>query len=190
MPRRPRDYKAEYQRRIARGQVRGLSRSQARGHAKAAEPSLGGRQQTLADGRLQIALRILRRERNIASAAKSAKVSTERLRKLAVERGLIEKDGGRWKLTPTLLRQMPLFSKGRLSVVTVTADEATEVGRFMSTARSFLETNKASLLEPFRGRGVRDKAGKFHPFESNPNALYRLAAGGEASFEQIYRIIT
>jgi hypothetical protein len=34
---RPRDYKAEYERRIARGQTTGLTRSQARGHPRGTE---------------------------------------------------------------------------------------------------------------------------------------------------------
>ena len=41
MPRKPRDYKAEYQRRIERGLARGLSRSQARGHGAERKGAVG-----------------------------------------------------------------------------------------------------------------------------------------------------
>lgn len=41
MARKPRDYKAEYQRRIERGQRMGFSRSQSRGHPTKGEKSIG-----------------------------------------------------------------------------------------------------------------------------------------------------
>lgn len=41
MARRPRDYKAEYARRIERGLARGLSRSQARGHGAERKGAVG-----------------------------------------------------------------------------------------------------------------------------------------------------
>jgi hypothetical protein len=93
--RKPRDYKAEYAHRIARGSARGLSRSQARGHPKVAETPVWSAGRSLEDARIQLALRALRRERTFAKAAKTAKVSPERLRKYAIERGLIEKAGRR-----------------------------------------------------------------------------------------------
>ena len=185
-----RDYKAEYERRIAKGTASGHSRSQARGHAKASETLIKAPRLTLSDERVQAALRALRQEKSISAAARSIKVSPERLRKIAIERSIIEKQGRRWQVKAALPRRMPLFSKGHAIAITVGgAGEATDVGRFMSAAGSFLETNKLSFVTPFDGQGVRDAAGKFHPFETRPNVLYRLAASGEGSFEQIYRII-
>jgi hypothetical protein len=106
MPRKPRDYEAEYARRIARGSARGLSRSQARGHPKIAETLIRSAGHPLEDARIQLALRTLRRERNLAKAAKAVKVSPERLRKYTIEHSLIEKAGRRWRPRADLPRRM------------------------------------------------------------------------------------
>jgi hypothetical protein len=186
----PRNYKAEYARRIARGLARGLSHSQARGHPKAAETPARSPRRLLEDIRIQLALRTLRQERNIAKAAKAAKVSPERLRKYAVERRLIEKKGRSWDVRKDLPRRMLLFSNGRSLVITV-ADfqSASLVGQYMATVKHFLERPDRSVLRPFVDQAVRDVSGKEHRFETRPNVLYKLSAAGEHTFEQIYRIV-
>jgi hypothetical protein len=188
-PRR-RDFRAEYRRRIANALAKGLSRSQGCGHPKAAEIPPRPARRPFEEARVQLALRALRQERNFAKAAKAAKVSPERLRKYAVERGLIEKAGQRWRVRQDLPRRMLIFSNGRSLAITV-ADfqSASLVGRYMAAVRRFLETNDRSVLEPFIGQSVRDATGKEHPFETRPNVLYRLSAAGEHTFEQIYRIV-
>jgi hypothetical protein len=185
-----RNYKAEYARRIANALARGLSRSQARGHAQAGEAASGKVTLPLPDDRLQIALQALRKDGSLSKAAKSAKVSPERFRRYAVERGAIEKSKGRWKIRRELPRQMALFSRGKLITVTVGDFEAaSRVGKYMAAVRNFLDTNNQSFLTPFLDQSVRDIRNKDHPFEIRPNILYRLASGGEHTFEQIYRIV-
>jgi hypothetical protein len=189
MPKGLRNFKAEYARRIAKAQSRGLTRSQGRGHAKAAEASLRA-SKPISDERLQLALRVLRQESNFAAASRAAKISPERLRKYAIERGLLEKAGRRWRTRADLPRRMLLFSGGKSLAITVGDFEtASLVGRFMSAVGHFLETNNRSVLTPFFGQSVRDINGREHPFETRPNVLYRLAAAGEHTFEQIYRIV-
>ena len=190
MSKLPRDYRAEYARRIANAMGRGVSRSQARGHAKSGENPSRGPPKPIDDDRLQLAFRVLRQEKNFAAAAKAARISPERLRKHAIERGLIEKSGRSWQPKASLHRQVALFSKGKaLTLIVPDAAAASEVGRFMSAVGAFLGSGDASLLAPFVDKSVRDTAGKTHPFETNPNTLYRLSAGGERSFEEIYRIV-
>jgi hypothetical protein len=191
MPRRKsRNYKAEYARRIARGSASGLSRSQARGHPKIAETPVWSARRSLEDARIQLALRALRQERTFAKAAKAAKVSPERLRKYAIERGLIEKAGRRWQPRADLPRRMLIFSQGRSLPITVgNIQTASAGGRFMAAVGRFLDTNDRSVLTPFVGQSVRDINGREYPFETRPNVLYRLSAAGEHTFEQIYRIV-
>ena len=185
-----RDHKAEYARRLANAMARGLSRSQARGHAKAGEQPSRGPPKPIEDERLQIALRVLRQEKSFDAAAKAARVSPERLRKHATERGLIEKSGRHWQPKAALPRKVQLFSKGTTQTLIVPdAESASAVGKFMTAVGAFINTNDVSLLAPFIGQAVRDTAGKTHPFETSPNALYRIAAAGERSFEEIYRIV-
>jgi len=190
MPRQARNFKAEYARRIANALARGLSRSRARGHAKAGETPARGAPRPIEDERLQIALRTLRKEKSFGAAARAARVSPERLRRQAIERGLIEKSGRRWRTRSNLPRRILVFSKGQSLAITVgDLPAASLAGKYMSAVGRFLETNDRSALAPFVGKAVVDLSGKEHPLETRPNVLYRLSSTGEHSFEQVYRIV-
>jgi hypothetical protein len=186
-----RDYKAEYARRIARGSVQGISRSQARGHPKAAEAVIGAKAaKPLEDDRLQLALKVLRQEKSLTFAAREAKVSPERLRRYATEKNIIERRGRRWIVRRELPRRMLLLSDGKtIQVVVGDFASASKVGRFMAAVSAFLRTNNPAGLRQFEGASVADISGKIHPFETRPNALYRLASAHDQSFEHIYRIV-
>jgi hypothetical protein len=190
MTKAKRDYRAEYARRIAKAMAKGLSRSQARGHARAAETASRGPPRPIEDDRLQIAFRVLRQAKSLAVAAKAVKVSPERLRKQAIERGLIEKEGRQWQTRANLPRRVRVFSKGKsLEITVANVSDSSLAMTYMSAVRRFRDTNDLSLLTPFTGQSIRDIAGNEHLFETNPNVLYRLSAGSEHSFEQIYRIV-
>ncbi len=79
----------------------------------------------------------------------------------------------------------------RQSVQVVVGDfaSASKVGRFMSAVSHFSRTNDPAGLREFAGESVTDVSGRTHPFETRPNALYRLASAHDQSFEQIYRIV-
>jgi hypothetical protein len=189
MPRRSRDYAAEYVRRIARGLAQGLTRSQARGHSTPKEVPVRG-SRPISDERLQLALRVLREEGSLAAAARAGKISPERFRTYATEKKIIEKDGRRWRTRSDLPRRVLLFTKGKSLAITVgNFETASMVGRFMSAVGRFLGEPKIALLAPFVGQSVRDITGKEHLFETRPNVLYRLVAAGEHTFEQIYRAV-
>jgi hypothetical protein len=98
-----RDHKAEYARRKSDALAQGLSVSQARGHAKAGERPSRWPPRQIEDEQLQVALRVLRQEKNFEAAAKAVRISPERLRRHAVESALIEKSNRRWQ---------PRFSAG------------------------------------------------------------------------------
>ena len=192
MPKRQRNFRAEYARRIANAQKRGLSRSQARGHPKPAESSVravpGGR--PIEDARLQLGLKVLRQKKSLSAAAHAARISPERLRRHAIEKNLIEKQGRRWSIRHDLPRRMLLYSRGQaLSVVVGDFGSASKVGRFMAAVGRLLDTNDPTVLAPFVGQSVRDISGKEHPLETRPNVLYRLSSTGEHTFEQVYRIV-
>ena len=189
---RRRDYKAEYTRRIARGSAKGLTRSQARGHPKPSESSVSPRRQPapLPDQVVQQALQALRRDQGLRTTAKALHVSPERLKHALAGRSAIVKKGRKWVIRPDLPRRMSLYSQGRELIVTVADFEsASRVGQFMDAVGRFLRSNDRSLLAPFVGQSVTDVAGKSHPFETDPNVLYRITSTGGDTFEQIYRII-
>ncbi len=192
MPRRTRNFAAEYARRIANATARGLSRSQARGHPKPAESSIrtgrGGR--PIEDTRVQLALKSLRQEKSLSAAAREARISTERLRRYALEKNLIEKQGRRWSVRHDLPRRMLLYSRGQaISIVVGDFASASKVGRYMAAVGKFLTNNDPSGLAEFAGQSVRDVSGAAHVFETRPNALYRITSSTDQTFEQIYRIV-
>jgi hypothetical protein len=85
---------------------------------------------------------------------------------------------------------MPLFSSGRaVQVVVGDFDGASKIGRFMSAMSTFLRTNNPAGLREFKGGSVTDVSGKTHPFETQPNRLYRPASAHDQSFEHVYRIV-
>ena len=85
---------------------------------------------------------------------------------------------------------MKLFSDGdSLPVVVGDFNSASKIGRFMSAVSHFLRTNNPAWLREFEGASVTDVSGRTHPFETRPNALYRLASAHDQSFEHIYRIV-
>jgi hypothetical protein len=189
MTQRSRNYAAEYLKRKQRGRKLGLSVSQARGHPKSGERP-AGKLSALADHKIQFALRELRKQRNLAVAAKAAKISPERLRRFGTENGLIQKVKGKWQIKSTLPRRMPIFSDGKsVAIIVGDEDSASDVGKYNHAVKRFLETNNQKSLMPFQGASVIDINQKRHPYETRPNILYRLSATGENSFEQIYRII-
>jgi hypothetical protein len=142
------------------------------------------------DARLQVAFRVLRQQRNLTAAAKAAKISPERLRRLATERRVLERRGRRWAVRPDLPRRMLLYSDGKeLTVIVGDFEAASDIGRYMAAVGKFLRTNRASVLGEFVGQSVRDVSGQTLVFETRPNKLYRLASASDQSFEQIYRIV-
>ena len=192
MKTRSRDYKAEYARRIARGAAKGISRGQARGHPKPKEAAVSSKRppRPIEDERLQLAFRVLRQEKSLSAAAKAAKIAPERLRHFATERDIIERQGRRWIVRHQLPRRMPLFTEGKpLQVIVGDFDSASKIGRFMSAVGEFLRTNNPAGLREFEGASVTDVSGRTHPFETRPNALYRLSSAHDQSFEHIYRIV-
>lgn len=188
---KPRDHKAEYARRLARAFARGLSRPQARGHARAGEapfrpkPATGG--EIAAD--LQEALKSLRQTGTITQAAKAAQVSPERLRRFLRENELIKKEGRRWRVTDKLIWDVEVTSRGSTYPIRINRfDQASLNGRHQAAIGAFLRSNVAELLAPFAGQAVIDAKGKAHPLETDPSALYRLAAAGNEVFHNVYRL--
>ena len=66
-------------------------------------------------------------------------------------------------------------------------DTASHLGAYMSAVGKFLASQRLPLLDAFMGDGVTDVKGRFHPFETDPEELYRLDTKGRAVFHQIYQ---
>jgi hypothetical protein len=191
MPKRKRDYKAEYARRIGRGLAKGLTRAQARGHPAPAQ-ALASNPTSIApyDPRLEVGFRWIKDGKSLSAAAKEAHVSPERLRRYVQGQRIAERRGRRWVALPdTRRRRVLMYSEGRALTVTVDLSGAQEVGAYMSSVGNFLESNDTGYLTWFERGWVEDIRGRRHPFETDPNTLYRLAHTGDETFEQVYRIV-
>lgn len=186
---RKRDYKAEYERRLANAAKRGLSRSQARGHARDGEAPV--RQRPVKDiERLEAALKTMRETGSQAAAAKAHKLAPERLRQFIRENALAERRGRAWHFTDLRPREMQVFSKGELRQVKLAGfDQASLNGRHLAAVRKLLDTNDPQFLLSFEGQAVVDHRGKMHLLETDPNALYRLTLSDDEPFHEIYRLI-
>lgn len=187
-----RNYRAEYARRIASAEVRGFSRSQARGHPRVGEAPVTRRSPAaIYDPTLEEGIRAIRSGQSLHWAARSFGISAERLRDYGLRADVLAKQSGRWAITDdTRSRVVAVYSGGRERAVTVAGyADAAYVGRYMAAVGQFLATNDPAHLAPFRGEGIRDARDELHLFETDPNELYRLTSAGPTSFEQVYRIV-
>jgi len=189
---RPRDYRAEYAARIARGQAQGLSRSQARGHPGLGEAPVSTRATAVPyDPQLEEGLKAIRNGTPLNKAAREIHTSPERLRSYLAQTGVAEKRGNRWVVGEDKRpRDVTFYSAGRIVAVTVPGyAPAKRVGEYTAAVGLFLAGNDPAVLDPFSGESVRDVRGRRYVFETRPNELYRLAEGGSLPFEQVYRIV-
>jgi hypothetical protein len=189
---RTRNYQAEYARRVAGGLARGLTRSQARGHPRITESHVSARRSTpFYDRLLEEGLKAVRGGKPFTAAARSIGVAPERLRRYFGQTGVVEKQGRRWVVGhDPRQREWLVYSDGERHYIRLPGYEpAALVGRYIDAVGQFLETNDPSVLQPFAGQSVTDVNGREYVFETRPNELYRLTAGGPESYEQIYRIV-
>lgn len=185
---RKRDYKAEYQRRIANAEKRGQSRSQARGHAKAGETPARAKGK-IGGEKFEAALKLYRQTGNQAAAAKTQGIAPERFRRFLRENVQVSGRGKSLKITDTRPRLMTVISDGQVSSIHLNgADEASLNGKYLHAVRTLLEKNNPGIIAPFAGRSVIDADGNSHLLETDVNELYRLAASGDALFHDVYRL--
>src|SRR5690554_5564793 len=137
-----RNYKAEYARRIARGKKRGLTKSQARGHAKPGEKPIRARA-VKSDDLLETALKNLRAIGRQGEAAKKAGVSAERFRRFLYDNSLATRSGRKWIITDNRKREMVSYIDGRVVQLTFSNfDDASLNGHFLVALRRFRDSNQ------------------------------------------------
>ena len=175
-----------YRRRIERGLAKGQSKSVARGHGKAGEPTASGNP-VKRDDRLKAGFARVANGESVTATARSLGISRERLRREIAERGAYVRQGNRFAFLPSVENDFPLYSDGRSIRVFVDDENASRLGAFMATVRKSLATGNAGLLLPYVGEGITDVRGRAHPFETDLETLYELRAKRRPQFHEIYR---
>lgn len=160
MPRKTRDYKAEYARRKAHGLARGLSLFQARGHARAAigEKPVSSSKPALAD-RLFLAVRDFLGGKPLSSSAQAANVHHSTLKKhLAKERLLAPRAevDRRWKPTENLRRVSFIDDKGKAITIPVSQSDFETWQRFRGDYTDAVATADQTYLDKWAGVTLRN----------------------------------
>lgn len=172
--------------------MRGFTRAQGRGHARAGETPIRAPPPRAASlARLEAALKELRRTQSQSRAAREVGVSAERFRRFLRDNGLAERQGGQWVFDDRRPREMTALTTVGPTVVTVLGfEQASLIGRHEAAVKAFLNTNDAGLLAPFKGLSVKDTARRTHFLETRPNTIHRLASSEPEAFEMVYRLVS
>ncbi|MBB36986.1 MAG: hypothetical protein CME88_16950 [Hirschia sp.] len=186
-----RDYKAEYARRMERGKARGLSLSQARGHPRRGEPLASSPQaKPKSDEKIEAAIRLMNEGGSLTASARESQVSSKRLKRFVLAHKLGRLNKRKWVMSDRRARRVPIIKGASQSAIIVPDFKTARlVGQHYNAYQKFVEEADESLLPPFEGRGVRDVKGRLHPFETDPNNLFRFAVKDEPVFHEIYQII-
>jgi hypothetical protein len=185
---RPRDYAAEYRRRIARGLKRGWSRSKARGHGKILKRSSKTKPHVYGEP-FEKALKALRVFNNQKLAAQSGGVSPRRFRQFLREKRLAHFRKGEWRFTDKRTRTVSAITTRGVKKVKVRGfDPASIVMSHRNAVRQFRDTQDTELLKPYVGTKVTDIRGRVHYLETRRNVLYRLSAASTESYPELYRL--
>lgn len=188
---RNRDYKAEYQRRLARGQARGMSPAQSRGHPRKGEPLLSSPAALpKPEPKIELALKLMRDGSSMTDAAKLVRMSRRRLSQFIKAHGIAKFKGRNWVWTDRRVRQVPFLLWDRQRAIKVEGfDPASRIGKYYNGVHRFLETNDPIHLQAFVGEKVTDIRGQAYEFLTDENALYRFADRDEPAFHEIYKVV-
>ena len=119
---RKRNYAKEYLIRIAHGLAGGKSRSQARGHARAADlPDNATPQPFKRSEPLEDALKLMKKGVSQKEAARQAGVSAETLRRFQKANTTSHREGRRWLISDTRPVSVVMATRGKMRGVTVSA---------------------------------------------------------------------
>jgi hypothetical protein len=199
MPVSPRDYKAEYRRRIERALNSGLSRAQGRGHPGAGEPYIRPRKQPrrqLFDGKLEKALKELRKGgATLSGVARNASVSRERLSRYIKSVAGARREGRRWLFDDKRVRRMEIITTEQWRPVKLRVrgfEPASRAGSHAQEAAQALLDQRLGpeFIRKWEGQGIEDVRGRWYTLSTDLNQIYSAVLMNDYSFENYYRIET
>ena len=192
---RDRNWRSEYQRRIAKAEAEGRSRAQGRGHGRVGTRRSGARQvlgllerEREARSRVHEALSIARQypEKSLSWAARRAGTTLDAIARHSP--GAVERQAsGRYrvKAADRDVRVMPVISGGVVypRVAIRGSRQASLVGEHLSAIATYLGTGEGEPLHRLEGKSVTGTLpdGRSYRFEleTNPDEIAELAFSGE-----------
>ena len=131
----------------------------------------------------------MNRGQSLTAAAREEQIPRKQLQSYLTEQRLVKRKGQRWVTKDTRPRRVPVMTKGRFRVLTVSGyDQARLVGEHHQAVGEFVRTNAIELIKPFAGKTVETVGGRKYPLETRPNALHRIAAMDTPPFHEVYEI--
>lgn len=131
----------------------------------------------------------LSRGSSLSQSAADSGVSAERLRKFIRDSHIATRRHGKWKVNIKKINwEILLYTRGRAELLQFNdPEQVSRAMSFMASVRHFKDSQDNAAVEVYLGQSVRDRHGKDHPFETNPNTLYRLASSAPDRPDKFYR---
>lgn len=206
MANRTRDYRKEYQGRIALAKARAkllgrpISRSQARGHARTSEVPIAvlkrnrlitpEREATLK--RYYRAIRRFLKGESVTAAAKKAGMSPATLKRIGKSRGVLSSSVGASKPGP---RKYELTSR-TFTVITPTGRQyddvafdranASVMGQYWNAVSQALSQGQEAPLKPFKKKVVIDMSGREYRLMTHAKALQTIMGQMSQDQEEVF----
>jgi hypothetical protein len=138
---------------------------------------------------IEIAVREMNQGLSLSAAARSVRLPSTELKRVLKKLGLLKRKRKRWVFNDDRPRRVPVVTEGRTRNVIVRGyEQARFLGEYHHAVREFLRTNNLKFLKPFENRTVQAMNGRESVLETDPNALYRIAAMDSPQFHEIYEI--
>jgi hypothetical protein len=190
-PKPKEDLSPTYRQRMERGEARGRSRAQARGHG--GQPRRAWQTAALiGNPHYERSLDVVSRVRQgeaLSRAAKAVGIAPDTVVRYAGS-ALTRGPRGRWMAKPfdRLVRRMRfLDERGSFSVEPANSREASKLADYWNAVDHFLTTGDDRALRRFVRMRLRTRQKTSLRFLTDLDALERLGRAGELSFEDLYQ---
>lgn len=125
---------------------------------------------------------------SLAKASRDARIGPQTVIR---NTGAFRKVQGRWRVNKRDHIPRPMYIKENGYEVLIDLSDsryASLIGRYHSAVWKFLETGDSSVLEPFKGKRIKDAQGNWHTLETDPDAIYEiLERREEEEFYSVYK---
>lgn len=172
--------------------ARGLSRSQARGHARHGEVPIRPKPSKI-EPTLEDAIKAMRGGETLTATAKRFHVGRERLAAYAKRYAGASREGRRWAFKDTRTRRIPILAADEPHPVTIRVKDyhaAELAGRHYAEATEAAENPELfpTFIARWEGKTITDVRGREFVLSTDPNQIFRVIGGEEIDWSRIYHL--